>query len=776
MTHSDGVGASALEGKILQDNNLQQPTRHGRCTFANWKSFLCLALIYYPCYGLTCVASKHRVNVVKSHPAKKVLSAPLNTITNDVNWKSRASVTISTSPTFHSVTEAQKRIAELQSRQNKPTMQGRGSHTPGRRYVQEMQKKVSEKITTPSRAPRSAGTINIPMNKVTELKKMLNESKMKEMQRLKHAQLNAKKRAEISERVNTVRDLLKGLNGAVHHNGCVVKTSKGEELNLPRDRVSAMKAWLKEFEKTNKEHANMWNTAAIHGQGKARSHVPRTGSWNQSNNVHEHRQDDNEDTIPVAEAFADGKNVNELTEWLDDFDNEAKDLQFKKTSSIDSYENKEEEEDQCDGAWIEDTSILKRGQDERQELNMSMMPATGTSFNGEDVLDEESDWEDDYKDLMMAVDIEQINSKESWDKESVISPRDFAETATCEIQDKAKTHQVVTMVDDQDGEDESVSVEEEDIHPEFEQNHAVSIANEPESNYVEADKSYDSNLQPEEEDNVLRFNCYDSMSRISFDGHPVEEKLQHTASKNDMSKINSSLGNIDELAGEGILEKSGNDVSASFYVNRFADNSMIVNGAAGNPPPSQKLDHRQLNRNKKNRIGMFFSSLNCMKNAKTSRAAAEYTSSYEEVDHVKRVAHFPSSNSNNNSSNSNNNNKYYTTQEEEEEVYKAEDSHNAYLPALYTTENHNIPQDIAREMALQAKGKSHHMGVPQSPAGSLASAFRRQMSPDSSCVSGFTDVEACVMSRNNDIGEHVRHLQGLFRSPVRVPSRRLCQF
>mmetsp|Transcript_4750 Transcript_4750/g.9073 ORF Transcript_4750/g.9073 Transcript_4750/m.9073 type:complete len:710 (+) Transcript_4750:134-2263(+) len=692
-------------------------------------------------------ASQHHGLAVKSRPGERTLAAPLNTITNEVNWKSRASVTISTSPTFHSVTEAQKKIAELQSRKSKPTLQDRGTKTPGRKYVQEMQKKVNEKITTPSRAPRSAGTINIPMNKVTELKKMLNESKKKEVERLKHAQLNAKKRAEISERVNTVRDLLKGLNGVVHHNGSIIKTSKGEELNLPRDRVSAMKAWLKEFEKNNKEHANMWNTASVSNQGKTRSYVPRTCTRNKSIEFY-NRDDDNEETITAVETF-DGKTANQLTEWLDEFG--------------------EDNNDQYDGSLIEGTSILKKSHDGKQDLNMSMMPATGTSFSGEDILDEESDWEDDYKDLMIRVDIEQINSKESWDKESVISPREFAGSASSDIKDKATNHQVVTMVDNED--EESVSVEEEELFQQDNEQHETSvIGNEPESKFLQDKNLDDSSVESEQEDNVLTFNCYDSMSRISFDGHPVEEKPENeNIASTNMSNNDSIQRNGDDLVGEDILEKTDHDVSASFYVNRFADESMIISGAMRNPPSSQKLVHLPRNQ-KKNRIGMFFSSLNCIKNAKTSKAAAEYTNSYEEGEQIKREGPFLSSNSNN--SNSSN---YLANRKVDYEANKAEDVDNAYLPALYTMGNRNIPQDYAREMARHGNRKIHGQ-VPQSPAVSLASEFRRQMSPDSSCISGFTDIEACVMTKNSDIGEHVRHLQGLFQSPVRVPSRRLYQF
>lgn len=693
--------------------------------------------------------------MAKSRPTEKVLSAPLNTITNEVNWKSRASVTISTSPTFHSVTEAQKKIAELQSRQSKPTPQGRGTKTPGRKYVQEMQKKVSEKITTPSRAPRSAGTINIPMNKVTELKKMLNESKMKEMQRLKHAQLNAKKRAEITDRVNTVRELLKGLNGAVHHNGAVVKTSKGEELNLPRDRVSAMKAWLKEFEKNNKEHANKWNNTTVSTQGKTRAYVPRTGSRNHQP-VETYNQDGVEEAFPAVEVH-DGKKVKEMTQWLDDFGKENQDFQSRR-SSIDATEYDNDEE--FDDAWIEGTSILKKAHEEREDLNMSMMPATGVSFNGEDIMDEESDWEDDYKDLMMTVDIQQINSKESWDKESVISPRNFAETESSEVKvTEEKTHQVATMV-----EDEASVTEEEAIQQDEDQDQSIDIEDEPESNPVQGHDLDDSNVEAEHvdpEDNVLTFNCYDSMSRVSFDGQPVDVKPECIIPVDEIRNYDLSRKSSGELAGEDIMERNDNDVNASIYVNRFTDNSMIASGAVRNPPLAQTFPSNR----KKNRISMFFSSLNCMKNAKTSRAAAEYTNSYEEVEHNKRETPFLSVSSKN----------YLTTHnEEEDDESKAEDFNNAYLPARYAMGNPNVSQNVAREMALQGKGKAH-LEVPQSPV-SLASAFRRQMSPDSSCVSGFTDVESCVMMRNNDIGEHVRHLQGLFRSPVRVPSRRLCQF
>jgi len=55
-----------------------------------------------------------------------------------------------------------------------------------------------------------------------------------------------------------------------------------------------------------------------------------------------------------------------------------------------------------------------------------MMPGISNSTNVYDD-DDLNDWEDDYQDLTMTVDIQQVEIADSWDKESIVSPRDFIE-------------------------------------------------------------------------------------------------------------------------------------------------------------------------------------------------------------------------------------------------------------------------------------------------------------------------------------------------------------
>lgn len=199
---------------------------------------------------------------------------PLATISNEPTL-----ACVSKSPNL-SVTDAQKKIANFQQKQFKRNGTGQ-ANIPARKHVQEMQRKVREKINTPLKARRTVESINIPMNKVNELKKQLIESKMQELKKLEDAQLNSKKRAEISDRVNTVSSLLESLNGDVQRNRTISKTSKGEELSLPRDRVRDMKHWLKDSVDRHKAHADKWNTASVTSTGRGGAYIPRIGARSQ---------------------------------------------------------------------------------------------------------------------------------------------------------------------------------------------------------------------------------------------------------------------------------------------------------------------------------------------------------------------------------------------------------------------------------------------------------------------------------------------------------------
>lgn len=136
-----------------------------------------------------------------------------------------------------------------------------------------------------------------------------------------------------------------------------------------------------------------------------------------------------------------------------------------------------------------------------------------------------------------------------------------------------------------------------------------------------------------------------------------------------------------------------------------------------------------------------------MKNNKASRAAETFAYSGDEAN---AAAEF--------------------RQKSSKSLFLSPDSHenlsqvqNSYLPNAYNNANTlgNSDGNFARRMLVAEKAN----GSP----GSLASAYDRQFSPGSSCISGFTDVETHVMRETHDIGQHVKHLQGLYDRHVQSP-------
>ena len=670
-----------------------------------------------------------------------------------------------------------------------------------------MQRQVKEKIATPAKAPRSvnANTINIPMNKVNELKKKLNDSKAQELKKLESAQMNAKKRAEIKERVNTVQGLLKGLNdgtliASASVNKNKARSTPAKELNLPRARVSEMKSWLKEFEKDNKAHADKWNTPGFSSAGKGGAYIPKTGTRNDTfsganSNSNAGPFADHTNTQNVEYGQSEGKRVSELTEWLVGFgqgnkahfqngfakadtpgrrfprskgtslvvDQDAFDVHVQEEEQADEQEQEQEQvfeevKNSEEAQPVENISMLEQAESDNTNLNISMMPGAPNATN---VYEDDGckDWEDEYQDLMMTVDIQQVESADSWDKESIVSPRDFIEEegeATL-AQDAMDFHQKEEeqSVDttNSGGEDEESIDEVEESIDEVEESideveesidEVEGILNETmdediAKETIDQDISVASSTQSSqieeasEQEIELTFDCDDTISRMSFEGQPVE----HVSAADFAHKTNQEVSSAEmeddstSLEGEYILNKTTDPiVSTSVFGHGLSDSIAQPNAMV------QK-------KKKKSGLRKFMSSLNCLKINKASKAAEMFANTAEETKK-------PS---------------YDQKKASSKSLFLSPDSHqdeddvqNSYLPNTYNNDN------FAREMIIRKNNRM--LGpVAESPV-SLASAYRRQLSPDSSCVSGFTDVDACVMMKKHDIGQHVKHLQGLYDSPV----------
>ena len=91
--------------------------------------------------------------------------------------------------------------------------------------------------------------VNIPMNKVTEMRQILINYKNHHSQnKIDYVQLSSKRHAEIKERLNKVEDIQKLLNdGIVGNSNHKAPSFATKVLNLPLNRVNEMKNWLIEF-------------------------------------------------------------------------------------------------------------------------------------------------------------------------------------------------------------------------------------------------------------------------------------------------------------------------------------------------------------------------------------------------------------------------------------------------------------------------------------------------------------------------------------------------
>ncbi len=709
--------------------------------------------------------ASHNISSNKVSPIKK----PLSTITNDESFKFPKSVS-----------EAQERIAKLQKRSVLLGQENYPRQIPTRDHVQAMKRQVREKISTPAKAPRS--TINIPLNKVNELKKRLEESKMEELKKLESAQMNAKKRAEIKERVNTVQGLLKGLNDNIGNKSSL--TTPSRELNLPRARVSEMKSWLKDFERENKAHADKWN---LKSAGEGGVYIPRSGSRNQKFLASNDQKPSNGRDIQLENS--DGRRVSELTEWLVDF-GESNKAHFEKGSSRpytvepktskqveDEVENFDEESEQfpntepADGVQdsmdqysdteaVENISMLQEETNNSPaDLNVSMMPGVPHDGVDEENDGDNSDWDDDYQDLMMTVDIVQIESEDTWDKESVESPKESVQGESMnqfdaeEISEDEVEHQLDLVEEDEVGllqQIDSYESNEDTVEKNAYIGEELSVDSEA---YIGEELSVDSEQSEAEaeERNVLTFDCDDTISKMSFEGYPVD----YITAKTNMPESNEY--GVDDtnspksaLFGENILNKTSEPVVSNSFCGHGLSDSMFV------PPKNTTA----IDRNKKQSgIRKLLGSLNCLKIHKTSKAAKSFANNIEDTNqHIPIPIHQKSSKS----------------------LFLSPDSHpdpdadvqqSSYLPQAY---NRNINGDFARQMIMVEKGFGKARAA-ESPV-SLASAYRRQLSPGSSCVSGFTDIETHVVKKEkHDIGQHVKHLQEIYGNPT-IKSSKLYMF
>jgi hypothetical protein len=156
-------------------------------------------------------------------------------------------------PTKSKVAEMQHKIVTHVARPELSSTPTRSINIPLNKVIEMKQKitEVGEKTKSGTYTPTRS--INIPMNKVNEIRKLL--ASLEKGGRDNHdVTLSSKKRAVIDARMNTVSDIMKWIEEMSKHNQQNNHPSSKRGIDLPVNRVNEMKSWLLDFERHNKEH------------------------------------------------------------------------------------------------------------------------------------------------------------------------------------------------------------------------------------------------------------------------------------------------------------------------------------------------------------------------------------------------------------------------------------------------------------------------------------------------------------------------------------------
>ena len=672
---------------------------------------------------------------------------------------------------------------------NKGNQLSRGRSRQASSKVQEMRQRLSAKKPLPLSNRNALSTpvaetrnVKIPMNKVQEMKKILLDFKRQQAKQKEMMHMSSKKRAKISERLNRVEDIQKWLNEMEQQSKSKTSAQKNisapktKELNLPMNRVNEMKNWLIEFEMQNKEHSNRFTNKGASG-GKFQyggAYIPTKRNKQESSNLSVQKQIDeiasNRHIVDVPGTTAD---VSNLAQFLIDFEQKNKDhyeksqrkgcdmstssqnttdlfienkdnfFEIKKDeeerddASADEHEDKEEddefeenadncEEESKEQLIVENTSIVDISTS-HNDIDMSMMPTTNNL--------DQSEWNDEYDDLMKVdIHIEQVQSAESWEDES------FASSAVSE--------------------DEEINDHHINHGEENEEDHE--LGNEEASSHMR-----DTSVLYNEEISLVE----DILNDTSLNEQSEEYTDDFDYSKED--DLSQSIDNVqsEDLMGEDILSTShsGARFSTSFMLHpenlsfcEQADTKSVVvdNKAEQSVPIESELKDRK--ERKSGGLKCVYKSLfriiipkkkkSVVTNAHFVDGGIEMVESVperEDAQHALRSQPF-----------------VHEKVIQKSSPYHANHTDSGYLPTLYTTKE-DEPQDFARDMLLNRECRPFDPTC-ESPM-SLASAFRREMSPtSSSCAdSEISCFEALlnVNHKSTNVAQHVGWLNNHFHSP-----------
>jgi len=698
----------------------------------------------------------------------------LSSISNKANLQQEDTVL---SPSLQNVSQLKDWITKMEKENNEKARtqwtRPKNLHMSGETTKINKPRKQSEKvqqikeqikiISTPAR--KKSRNVAIPMNKVQEMKRLLLVDYKEQQAKQKEAMnMSSKKRAQIEQRLNTLDEIQKFLNAHSNHreNSSSIKQ---RQLDLPMNRVNEMKNWLLEFERQNKEHSKrLGSKSYVNGNSHHYGGVGYATAATKSHNARMSIESTNTYQSTISKAVIETPStaaVSDLVQFLVDFEqknkehfqkSQRKDIELQqqvKSSRMDEVLQEEEEgesleedstvfneedgreviekvdqqtdeeigekldeEEQEDNVFVENTAILKEAESHMKDVNISMMPAT-----------DQSDWEDDYDDLMkIDVNLEPIKSAESWSNES------FSETD----EDYSKTE----------------DVEEESNKDEDELSSSLSFLN-------ANDKTFDESLSTHDIEEDHQSYDEDNVSSVSGESD-VGESFVRAESENLIGQGFIRASNSDTCFSTSLIVEHENDKETNAmktetvsYINSntiLSDQAPIKNDVVDDISPVKRS-----------------SGLKCLYKSWFGIFVPRRERLIEENDEEIKVVYRKHSHGVEPPKPRN----IMKKSKFEEDDIEGEEHRNrdGYLHNLYSNAERGGPKDFAREMLLTRRSSC------DSPM-SLASAFRRAMSPSaSSCAdSEFSYVETYINGnhRNSNVAQHVGWLKGHFGSPKAI--------
>ena len=713
------------------------------------------------------VQSNARANNIPN----KNKSIPLSTITNNINHKAHFTISTSPPPSVSELKERLKKKVEAvalseerkktafvrppmqQTKENDNTAPRLPTHStphPSKRFKDSF-KENEDNIDTVPPSPSINRTVSIPMNKVNEMKKYL-QLDLETTNRMRDVQMSSKKRAKIEERLNQVADIqdwLSTLERKQNRDGNIHGHNSKKELLLPANRVKEMKSWLIDFEKQRKAHADFYDTGSKDMKDSGRSHIPRIGFRYQPFEAREKTEGD----LSRAEVdTSELPHVSELKQVLIDFEAKNK-AHYDKHNTRPSFEYKawrnshgKATESDADSIMVTNTSFLNNEEEvdptSQKDLNMSMMPAVGSEdFNDWDDEDELEDLSEDSSYIEMNV--EPVESGEN-------------------------------LIDDNhENIDEELSMDESNV----DEKNADGDIDAYNNREVSIDES-----EVEEQPSpsvIFRDTTFDSLNK-SLSVASVDESVLSVEAEANLGEVEESSAKLELSEDEeedtftAIETQHFDDYYPNYdYENQSDDEESdvsihqedVISGLFGEKFVSAPVDilsknDRAIEYSKNNKINMkMFKKKNLQK---FLNAIKKMLASLKPQTKSSAVVLIEQETSNYNHGKTREQNK--TRQDQKAPRYS--------FSTMYELQSKDFVNQIALRTSGDVRKVVHQIASKSSEdirrfgdsPGSLASVFRRTLSPSSSGVSGFTDVEALALRNYENVGEHVGFLKQTFNT------------